>query len=544
MNLSDSNFSMKLALGHPLRASALRDGKDVVCVPLDENSEPRQVSDKTIRAFFKKRPIPGDVQAARQIAFVECAGKGSTVAPQPGQWSFSAAREVRRACAVPGSFNVPWSREFITPTGEPLLRSDTATPSPAAVQCSSTSPNPYASGIADAWRNIKVQPPDKIRNWTQLSYDMMKSIGAAAGGAAAVLTGNKPGAFALAVYTKEAADKSYEGTIATITKAWIEMAENAAENAVSEAIKAENAAKEAIGALGGASPNEEAQKAADAATQLAAEAAAAAKRAREAADRAKSAKTLGELADANADAEANYREAQRKRQEAEGKAVDAAAAAKGHKTGGQTPRPLPDAERVQACEELRNQLWECEQSGWRTGPCEELRNRINGCPDVSVILPGDEGFKCGIPDVNPAEVAAAVLKVCQQLVRPIGPNDDPCATTFPEAVRTEPAFTRGCDPRLAHDGCPQPPRAVIKVKVVCVPPPPYAPPLPCVTKGNPPTPGPKQIITELTRNMDAWLPVRDGIEPSGAERGLESISGSEYGSTAITIFLPNGPTRR
>jgi hypothetical protein len=147
----------------------------------------------------------------------------------------------------------------------------------------------------------------------------------------------------------------------------------------------------------------------------------------------------------------------------------------------QEPSQQPGDEGDTSCEDFRRQIWECEQSGWSTGPCQELLNRLNGCPDMTRIYPNPDTGNVGCQgiEVDPETVEQTYRVVCGALIQP-EPDTDPCApaNVTGEVLRHVPS--KGCDPTIAQEGCPTQPPMEVTATVFCPPTPPSAPPPPCI----------------------------------------------------------------
>jgi hypothetical protein len=160
--------------------------------------------------------------------------------------------------------------------------------------------------------------------------------------------------------------------------------------------------------------------------------------------------------------------------------------------------PGPTAEDGSRCADLQRFIWECEQSGWRTGECEAFLNSLDRCADMTIAYVTEDGeLPCfdRQAELTPEQIAALEAD-CSSLTR-WGPDHDPCGATGPpdrENAKLADCITKG--QTIDGNGCPQPEPIDAPDAPECPPPVPGVPPFsPCPPPGGPvPGPGPKHVL--------------------------------------------------
>ncbi|HEY9388695.1 MAG TPA: hypothetical protein VIR27_02865, partial [Mycobacteriales bacterium] len=184
--------------------------------------------------------------------------------------------------------------------------------------------------------------------------------------------------------------------------------------------------------------------------------------------------------------------------------------------GGTTGMPGGPDGSQQACEQLRQQLWECEQSGWDSSSCQQLANMLEGCQaDMTVALVTEDGQLCGSAYLDPDVAQAALDQACGLQISKYGPDADPCGQ-YVDGVATISHYD-GCDPTVAYGGCPSEAGETVELPdkgVLCFEVPSVLPPVPCFQFGGAPDGAP--LLSYLVDSAGILsVPGRGGVMAVG-----------------------------
>lgn len=462
------------------------------------------VLDSASAAFLNRTGMSLDAARESQLAAVLChdgaLGTSSLANGLPS------VKEVTQACTKPtvpagaAGFGDGSGREsgFLPD----LFGAGAGMPSASSISCSAAgAANPWSDGVDGGTYQPKTSDGEiagtLAASWfsgVAVIYGSAKGAGGATSTAGGVLAGGA-GSAGIVAWGNGASsalgnlmDSRYRDqaqSLASDAQHWAQAAEANAQAAEGFAAASgdPNAAAEAA----------KARQAAEDAKKAAAEAAAAAKKAAEAKSRAEAAAAYAAAKKADEDAKKRADDASKAKQGAQNAANNSSGSgapvnpgtSTGTGSGGSkgTTNGTPLTTGESACETLRREVAECEQSGWRSFSCQELARMISGCTlDPKIALVDSDGAVCGTPTVSTEEVISALRESCGMLVAHPMPGVDPCALT----VEGSPEIRGGCDPTVAYGGCPDEPDVVVKDDdTVCFPAPPGGPLPPCVD----PTPG-------------------------------------------------------
>lgn len=424
-------------------------------------------------------------QALEELGMIQCGKRGATLAPATAG-SLPTAKDMKQACSVKVPAGIADTAGGVMDGGAMggglMTRPGAGMPSPDSIECGGSVANPYADGNGTAPSNgdLLWQMTKDFLGGVTITSGIIKGVGAGAGAPLAVLGGTAAfedwGRGVAAALGTNMEDR-YRASAQ-------DLADGAAAQAAAATSAAQAAAASAPGSASAATAAEEAAKAnaaADAAAKAAAEAKAAKDRAAiGAAQRAalKAAEDAKKAADA----------AKKAAEEAKNNPQPAPSSSP---NGGGTKNPSGSDSAREACEELRQQLWECEQNGWKSFECEELANKLSGCQiDMTVALVAEDGQVCGKPYVDADTVQAAIDHACGLEIARYGPDMNPCSVLVDGVSGS--FHEGGCDPTVAYGGCPSPETGgeLPDDGVLCFPSPPNTPPVPCVdTNGGGPVVG-------------------------------------------------------
>ncbi|MEU7902256.1 hypothetical protein [Actinoplanes sp. NPDC049118] len=450
----------------------------LICAQLKE-----QVPRSRLADFFPGREA-GFIDSVQQFAVVGCGRRGFTSAKQEvepetppeaiADTRGKNAEDVLEACSETPKLNTV-DRAGAQYTGLGTFAG--SLPSASSVRCGSRPADPAAAG------------PPAFTTWSEYKY--AKAYWEFVRRSAIAL---KEDDWNLASIPEKVYPQLEEDLAAAEAISFDEDAEISMLEAADAATRAEIAADHAAGQSRASGRDPVVAEHAKESTYWAKEAAAHASESSRYSDLAKKATNINDKAvyAAKADEEA------KKAEEAAEKAVEAAEKATEAAEKKEQPAPEPDAPEKQpapgaeienTCEQVRRFMWECEQSGWRTGPCQEWLNKSRGCVDMSLINPGpDQGVVCSKPLIDAAAAKAAIIKACRSDIARPTEGGNFCRVMQPDGTLIV-KYPAGCDPTVANEGCPGPlaPEGskFVTPTIWCPEVPPNLPPLPCVEVGPP-----------------------------------------------------------